>query len=99
MIDNVLVGINTNLRNRDEIKDKLSEHGVISCTSFGTNSPPEKLAVVISEYLPNSVAQKFIAIAKELGFTHYGYFDNHMERAEEEVLFGAYGDASRYELT
>jgi hypothetical protein len=97
LIGDILVGVNKNLVNRDDIKKKLAEYGVTGCTSFGSNEHPGNLAVGISEYLPKETANKIIKIAKEIGFTHYAYFDNKMEETEEEVLFGGYG-AEKYEI-
>lgn len=92
-LSEVLIGINKHLKNIESIKNKLSEYGVVGCSSFGSLNPPGQMSVSISESLPQSVIKKIIKISKELGFTHYNYFDNRMEETEEEVLFGGYGSA------
>ncbi|PNH87195.1 hypothetical protein C1M56_14955 [Vibrio diazotrophicus] len=97
LISGILIGINKHLSNKDYIRAKLAGYGMKGCTSFGSDEHPGNLSVGISEYLSKDIANRILEIAKELGFTHYAFFDNKMEQTEEDVLFGGYG-ANRYEI-
>lgn len=94
LLSGVLFGVNKYLDNPDEIKRGLKSKGILGISSFGNSqlSKP-KQAVAISEYLPKQVQNYIVEIAKELGATHYSYFDNQEEGTEEDVLFGGYNAA------
>lgn len=91
------IGVNRHLTDKQHIGAKLSELGILGFTTFGGSSPPEKRVVAISEHLSKERIKQLIGVAKELGFAGYTFFDNMMEDATEDVLFGSYGDAT-YEI-
>ncbi len=95
-LKNLRIGINKNLSDKEEIKSKLSEYGVISISTFGS-SPPEQKAIAISYGVSNESITAILNLAKEIGLTHYGFFDNFAEETQEEVLIGSYGTAE-YEV-
>ncbi|GEA02040.1 hypothetical protein KUL17_09370 [Alteromonas sp. KUL17] len=98
LLAGILFGVNEFLPYREEIKALLRQKGVLGVSSFGNKDLPRpKFAVAISEYLPKQVQNHVIEIAKELGATHYSFFDNHKEETEEEVLFGGY-NADQFEI-
>lgn len=97
IFDGVVFGINKHLQNRAEIRDLLADYGVQGISSFGSDNPPKVDVVAISEYLPKAVAHEVIQVAKQVGIKYFNYFDNAAENAEEDVLFGGYGEA-KYEI-
>jgi len=96
-LGNVLFGINKHLSNREKLKESLSRHGIVSCTSFGGEEPPSGFNMSISQYLNKDSIDAILAIAQELEFETYNFFDNIAEETEEDVLLGSYGVAN-YEL-
>lgn len=94
----ILVGVNKYLDNKQLTAQTLSKYGVPGFSTFGNKDLPAQKAVAISEYLPKSLTGIILKIAKEAGFTHYGYFDNKAEETDEEILFGSYG-AADFEIT
>jgi len=97
-ITDLIFGINKHLKDKDEIKSKLSDKGIMHCKSFGSSDPPPHRNISISRYLPNNVIKEILLLAKELGFKSYNLFDNIEEEADEHVLIGSYGEAD-FELT
>ena len=96
-LNNISIGVNKHLSDKDKIGSKLLEHGIIGFTSFGSDGPPDSRVVAISKYLPNDVVKHVVALSRELGFEHFSIFDNRLEDTIELVLFGAYG-APDYEI-
>ena len=97
LLDNVLIGINKNFKDKKEIRANLAQYGVKGVSSFGNSELPKIRAVVISHSVPKSTIKTILEVAKKSEFTHYGFFDNRVEETEEEVLFGGYGE-SEFEI-
>ena len=97
-LEGVLVGINKYLDNKQLTSNTLSKYGIHGFSTFGTEALTTQQSVAISEYLPKNLTSVILQIAKEAGFTHYGFFDNKAEETDEEILFGSYGTAD-YEIT
>jgi hypothetical protein len=96
-IFNLRFGVNKNLKDKEEIKMKLADFGIQSCSYFGTDKLPNDRTVAISQYLYRQDFNAVIGLAKELGFNFYTTFDNRAEETLEDVLIGAYGD-SEFEI-
>ncbi|WP_421238991.1 hypothetical protein [Aeromonas enteropelogenes] len=90
-LKNLLFGINQHLSDRDTIREKLSQIGIIHGTLFGSDTPPTSRNISISQYLQKDIANEVIGIGKELGFTSYNYYDPYAEDSREDVLLGSYG--------
>ncbi len=91
-------GINRHLTDRNTISARLAELGILSYTPFGSDEVPEKRVVSVSDRLPPEVVNQVLAVARDLGFVNFNYFDNFIEHTEEDVLLGSYGDGE-YEIT
>lgn len=85
--------INEHLPDRQQIAAKLLENGAVGYSTFGTGSPAPGRIVSISRYLPSGTVEQIVALARDLNFESYSMFDRIEEEIEEDVLFGAYGDA------
>jgi len=86
-------GINVNLSNQEEIESSLFNIGVGAVREFGENSDqPDGMKVAISTNLPDELRREILIMAKSLGFEHFSIIQP-WEEIEEDVLFGAYGDA------
>lgn len=87
--------INVQLENKIEIASELRLLGVLGYGEFGEMSDkPEPLKVAIAESVSKAELHEILKLAKNLGFTHYGFIE-HFEDIEEDVLFGAYGEELR----
>jgi hypothetical protein len=85
--------LNCHLLNQKEIEAKLSEIGVEIIREFGeTSSAPDGMKVAIADRVPDEVRNEILALASQLGFEHYSTI-HPWEDIDEDVLFGAYGDA------
>ncbi|EOD56260.1 hypothetical protein [Aeromonas molluscorum] len=93
-LENLVIGINHHLQDKDKIKEKLFQLGVSRGTLFGSDQQPNGRNVSISQYLPESMVGEIIKMGKELGFDSYNFYDNHEENSEEDVLLGSYGQAT-----
>lgn len=91
LIKELSFGVNKNFGDLESIKNELSSAGVVSCTSFGTDSLPLQRSVAIDHRVSRAAVREVLGLASKLGFTHWGYFDNQMEETHEDVLLGAYG--------
>lgn len=87
------VGVNKHLADRQRIGEKLSQCGVPGFSVFGAAKAPGHRIVAISEVLAQNRIDGIVAVAKDLDFTGYTFFDKEAEDIEEDVLFGAYGSA------
>jgi hypothetical protein len=85
-------GINEKLPDAESLSQRLLCLGVERHTWFSADEPPKHRVVAISERLPDHVRNAVLKLVEELGFVRYTLFDNHIEQAEEAVLFGSYGD-------
>ncbi|MCY9822984.1 hypothetical protein, partial [Aeromonas media] len=90
-LKNLLFGINQHLSDRDKIRDKLSQIGVLRGTLFGSEKPPTSRNISISQYMQKDIANEVIEVGKELGFTSYNFYDPYAEDSNEDVLLGSYG--------
>lgn len=96
--NNLLIGINRNLDDYEVIKEELGKLDFNGVSMFGGKGDiPEKRVVAISEYLSQEEADQVIHLAKSLNFKYYSFFDNKMENTQEDILLGAYGNAT-YEI-
>jgi hypothetical protein len=91
-------GINKHLEDREAISKLLAEAGIVSFTPFGSDEPPDKRVVSISDSLTPEVVNAILAFVRDAGFQHFNYFDNYIEQTAEDVLLGSYGDGE-YEIT
>lgn len=96
-IQNLTIGVNRNLSDFEEIKAELSSSGILACTSFGPDKLPELRSVAIDHRVSKPAQRQVLELAKKLGFSHWGYFDNLMEETQEDILLGAYG-AHEFEI-
>lgn len=97
-LNNLLIGINGNLDDYKAIKEELGKLDFNGVSMFGGNGGiPEKRVVAISEYLSKEEVNQAIHLAKSLNFKYYAFFNNQMENTKEDILLGAYGDAT-YEI-
>lgn len=86
-------GVNTHLANQKEIESTLFDVGVGILREFGEESdPPEGMKIAIAASLPEELRREVFVMAKELGFEHFSVIQP-WEEIEEDVLFGAYGEA------
>jgi hypothetical protein len=96
--ENLTVGINYHLNNVGEIQAVLNKEGVLYLKSFGGEEAPYDLKVAISDHLPKSVIRKILSLAKTLNFEFYGFYESSEDEIYEDVLFGAYGDKSKFKI-
>lgn len=93
------IGINSSIDDTDRLSDLLAQHNIKYVSHFGTGEAPLERAVAISPDVPQVIIDKVLDIARETGFTHFGYLTKGpFEDSEEDVLFGSYGE-SEYSLT
>ena len=97
VLQNLNFGVNKHLTDREEIKSKLADFGILSCSSFGGSEPPEDRIVAISQYLTKDTLKEVVKLAEGLGFKFYSIFDNRVEEIIDDVLIGAYGE-DKYEI-
>ncbi|MEW6714655.1 MAG: hypothetical protein AB1306_06150 [Nitrospirota bacterium] len=90
-VSRLIIGINKHLSDKDTIKSKLADVGVLGTSSFGSTDAPDYRNVSISQYLPTETVAEIVTLARECGFDHYNFFDNGAEETSEDVLFGSYG--------
>lgn len=96
-LDGIFIGVNKHFKDREDIKKRLANYGVKGVSSFGGIEKPNVRSVVISYSVPQDYIDTILKVARESGFTHYGFFHNRAEETDEEVLFGGYG-SSEFEL-
>ncbi|MBU1045435.1 MAG: hypothetical protein KJ915_13695 [Candidatus Omnitrophica bacterium] len=94
---NLLFGINKNLSDKELIKTKLADLGILKSTVFGAPEPPQSRIASISKYLPKQVIPEILNLLVNLNFDGYNFYDNIEETTEEDILLGSYGN-SDYEI-
>jgi len=96
VISSLSIGLNSALPDLEEIKSKLKEAGAASYSSFGTGEMPEHRILAMSPRLTRRAQQELIRFAKQIGFTHYSYYEpGGDDEIEEDALLGAYGRPDR----
>ncbi|PVX35029.1 hypothetical protein [Janthinobacterium sp. 78] len=86
-------GVNTHISNQEEITSRLWDIGVNQLREFGEKLPPPNSKIVsIAERVSDELRDEILTMASQLGFEHYSTIFP-FEDLEEDVLFGAYGDA------
>jgi hypothetical protein len=90
-LNSLLIGINKYLSDKETIKSKLANLGVLRSSVFGSDFGPTERVVSISEQLPPDTVAEIVKLAGELGFEYYNMFDKRIETIEEDVLIGSYG--------
>lgn len=91
-IRTILFGVNKNLPEREQVKRKLAERGLIRATSFGSDDLPEYRVVSVSRSLSADALAHVLQFVSELGFHHYKLYDTEVDEPEEDVLIGSYGE-------
>jgi hypothetical protein len=94
-LQDLSVGVNQSLEDREVISQRLSEAGILGFTTFGDDEPLEDRTVAISQFLPPEKITQILSLSRELGFKRYTVYDNLAEEIVEDVLFGSYGAADR----
>jgi hypothetical protein len=93
LISGLNYGVNVNLSNQEQILEVLFDKGIGVVREFGEGlNKPNGMTVALASGLSNDVKQKILAMASDLGFTHYSTI-HPWEEIDEDVLFGAYADA------
>ncbi|WP_182335213.1 hypothetical protein [Stenotrophomonas acidaminiphila] len=85
-------GVCKYLEDIEAISNKLAQTGVLSYSMFGGKEPPPFRTLAISKHLSREVLEQVLILARDLGFTDYKLYDNVLEDATEDVLFGSYGE-------
>ena len=93
----LLFSVNHYLSDAEAIVQELAKSGVSDIREFGSSSPPLERVVAISPNLNASDRRAILSFATKLGFRRYSTIEP-FEEIEEDVLFGAYGDAKNIRL-
>lgn len=96
IISSLSIGLNSALPDLEVVKSKLKEAGATSYSSFGTGEMPEHRLLAMSPRLSIREQQELIRFARQIGFTHYGYYQpGGDDEIEEDALLGGYGSPDR----
>lgn len=86
-------GVNVHLDNQEAIESSLYELGIGIIREFGEDSdPPAEKKVAVAHNMSIELRNQVLGFARKLGFEHYGIIEP-WEEIDEDVLFGAYGEA------
>jgi hypothetical protein len=96
IISSLSIGLNSALPDLEEIKLQLKEAGATSYSRFGTGEMPEDRSLAMSPRLDGRSQQELIRFAKQIGFTHYSFYQpDGDEDIIEDALLGGYGEPGR----
>jgi hypothetical protein len=93
IISSLSIGLNSALPDLEEIKSQLKDAGATSYSTFGTGEMPEDRALAMSPMLNRRSQQELIKFAKQIGFTHYSFYQpDGEEDIFEDAILGGYGE-------